>query len=421
VYSLPNKYTEFILPDQEVPGEDYDVDDIPYEYPYTTADGNEYIITSSWAAPNSNLSTYRTDICKRYNEHEIYSNLCMFLPFVRIDEGDVPVLCLDYPRFVFEFDAATGTGLFINKIELYDPPIPPVCDCGGEYRATEEQTTIELNGCGSYDLDGTIISYEWYVDGSLVYTGGIGECTYTLSLGGYNTNEYIPVMLIVEDNDHETKVCSTTLYIDRDSTCEAKVIMEEVCIAELDEGAYGYLYAEDVVDHVGSGQWTITYDPAVVEIINVDGGDFETLTSYDNDMGVLNITCWNTGIYLTGSFDIARIEFGKVGSTGDCSDLDITYSLLQTDEPTPADICHDTINGEICIGCTTPTGGDMNDDTNINSADVRYLAMYLAGDPAYQPLHGDGDVNSDGNINSADVRYLALYLAGNPAYQPLYP
>jgi hypothetical protein len=47
--------------------------------------------------------------------------------------------------------------------------------------------------------------------------------------------------------------------------------------------------------------------------------------------------------------------------------------------------------------------------------------LYLAGDPDYNPLHDDGDVNSDGNVNSGDVRYLALYLAGDPDYSPLYP
>lgn len=65
--------------------------------------------------------------------------------------------------------------------------------------------------------------------------------------------------------------------------------------------------------------------------------------------------------------------------------------------------------------------GDMNDDGSVNSADVRYLALNIAGDPAYDPLYSNGDVNSDGLINSADVRYLALFLVGDPAYTPLYP
>lgn len=65
--------------------------------------------------------------------------------------------------------------------------------------------------------------------------------------------------------------------------------------------------------------------------------------------------------------------------------------------------------------------GDMNNDQRLNSADIRYLAMYLNGNPIYMPLYADGDVNSNGTVNSADVRYLAMYLNGNPDYSPLYP
>jgi len=65
--------------------------------------------------------------------------------------------------------------------------------------------------------------------------------------------------------------------------------------------------------------------------------------------------------------------------------------------------------------------GDMNNDHKFNSGDVRYLALFIAGDPDYSPLYADGDVNSDGKINSGDVRYLALNLAGDPDYMPLYP
>ena len=65
--------------------------------------------------------------------------------------------------------------------------------------------------------------------------------------------------------------------------------------------------------------------------------------------------------------------------------------------------------------------GDMNGDGVFNVADVRYLALYLTGDPQYETLYAEGDVNCQGSINPADVRYLALYLAGHPSFQPLYP
>jgi hypothetical protein len=66
--------------------------------------------------------------------------------------------------------------------------------------------------------------------------------------------------------------------------------------------------------------------------------------------------------------------------------------------------------------------GDMNGDNEVDSGDVRYLAMHLVGDPLYAVLDFDkGDVNNDNNLDSGDVRYLAMYLVGDPLYSPLYP
>jgi PKD repeat protein len=72
VYILPNRYTEFVLPDQETTEDYYHPNDL-YGYPYSKADGNEYLITSSLVAPNSELDTDRSDSCKDYDEHEIFS------------------------------------------------------------------------------------------------------------------------------------------------------------------------------------------------------------------------------------------------------------------------------------------------------------------------------------------------------------
>jgi PKD repeat protein len=77
VYTQPNHYTEFVLPDQETTREYYDTNDCSIVgYSYTTADGNEYLITSSLIAPNSDMNLQRSDICKKNTyEHEIFSAL----------------------------------------------------------------------------------------------------------------------------------------------------------------------------------------------------------------------------------------------------------------------------------------------------------------------------------------------------------
>lgn len=61
------------------------------------------------------------------------------------------------------------------------------------------------------------------------------------------------------------------------------------------------------------------------------------------------------------------------------------------------------------------TRGDVNQDGEINSADVTYLINYLfAGGPEPIPWEA-GDVNCDGTIDSADIVYLINYLfVGGP-------
>jgi hypothetical protein len=285
------------------------------------------------------------------------------------------------PRFVFEFDAFDGTGLFINGNMLQ----PPVCACNGPYVVDVEDLSVTLNGCGSYDSDGAIVNYEWSVGGITVYNGP--ACSYDLALGGY-TPEGSPytVLLVVTDNGGLTSNCDTTLTV-TDGNCPAKVIMEEVCIGP-DGTNSAYLKATGVVDHVGSGDFTITYDPTVVAVTSVDGSDFESMKWYD-DVGTLTITAWNINIYLTGDFNIARITFAAVGIDGDSCTVAIDDSLLLTDDPSPAEVCHTWVDGTATIG-SNGHDGDMNGDGKVNSGDVRYLAIYVASDgndPEYSPLY----------------------------------
>jgi len=265
-------------------------------------------------------------------------------------------------------------------------------------------------------LNRDIITYIWYIDGVKVYEGP--ECYYDLQLDGYSPGEY-DVELCVYDSHGEMDCCQTTLHIE--PPCSAFIMMESGCIIEEAETIELCLTASDFIEIVGSGEWSIRYDPTVVHVLQVDGSEFQTLNFYDNGIGILNITVFSTTVPLTSDFVIACITFEKTGDIGECSSIEIRESLLFTAEPIPSDICHTTTDGEVCIGCPDVLKGDMNDDTNLNSADIRYLAMYLTGDPRYQPLYSDGDVNSDGRINSADVRYLAMYLTGDPLYRPLYP
>lgn len=82
---------------------------------------------------------------------------------------------------------------------------PPVADANGPYSGEMGQP-ISFDGTGSYDSDGTIVSYEWdFGDGS---TGTGPTPTYTYSTAGTYT-----VTLTVTDDDGATGTDTTTAMI----------------------------------------------------------------------------------------------------------------------------------------------------------------------------------------------------------------
>ncbi|MHC4685857.1 MAG: PKD domain-containing protein [Planctomycetota bacterium] len=92
--------------------------------------------------------------------------------------------------------ALTGTG--INS--------PPIADAGGPYTG-KEGLSLVLDGSGSSDSDGTIVTYEWdFGDGSLLDYGQ--SVSHTYNQGGIFT-----VTLTVTDNDGAFDVDTTTADI----------------------------------------------------------------------------------------------------------------------------------------------------------------------------------------------------------------
>jgi serine protease len=88
--------------------------------------------------------------------------------------------------------------VFVSVVE--SPNIPPVADAGPDQTVedTDENGTedITLNGSGSSDADGTVVSYEWY-KGATFLGAGV-EITVTLPVG----NQMIT--LIVTDDEGAT-------------------------------------------------------------------------------------------------------------------------------------------------------------------------------------------------------------------------
>ena len=402
VFTKPNQYTAFVLPDEETPGEVY-VDDGPGWYPTLTADGFEYIISTSWTAQNSEEDAMDYS-CKPYDAHDIRQYWFK-----------------NTPKMTFEFDAVDDTGLFINeRVDdgpfYYDPTAVP----GGPYSGQTSvccDAVIYFNGCGSYDNDeggNTIVQYDWNFGDGNGWQNDIGcSPTWQFPAGVYT------VQLRVWDDEGDDDIKTTTVTVtggDVPSDCEVTVSMEDINVGT---GAYGSGWVSLELDPSYSGavtivSFTISWDPTVVTLVDTDDGDWSIMPD-SSIPGQLKIDAYKYGGGHTTSQNIIKLTFSKASSatSGDFCTLDLSgVEVANGNAVYLQDVCEE--DGTATIDGTGPDypQGDINLDGIVNQIDVYLLGTaVLYGDPL--PPQADGDMNDDGLVNQIDVYLLGTQVIGS--------
>jgi len=117
------------------------------------------------------------------------------------EEGPLDYVTIDEP-FVREI---------ITRLEVIGIPanLPPVADANGPYTGFVG-SPITFNGTGSYDLDGTIVSYEWDLDDDGEFddaTGPMPSMTWSTPYSGI-------IRLAVTDDEGEIDIDETTLTVE---------------------------------------------------------------------------------------------------------------------------------------------------------------------------------------------------------------
>lgn len=408
IYTMPNKYTEFILPNQETTNSPYTQEDenMWYYNAHPYADGNEYLLSSSWWAQNSEPAQL-CDLSKDdYEAHDIFD----------IYQYVTNEINLKYvPKFTFEFDAENGTGIYINKP---DPEYcPPTADAGGPYYTCGEGLEVTFNALNSHDNDESgesIVSYYWdFGDG---HTATVPTPTHSYSNQGTYT-----VNLTVTDDEEQTDTDTTT--VNANINCVDLIVND--CNVPIEGQGTAELWINDVYN-LGSFDAKITFDTDIVTCVDFDDtdSDFDIVSSFiDNDDGQINLNGY-TMTELSGDVAIGHIIFepNPIVNIGDGCITDIIYSRLFDNSTSGNSIPHNTINGEITITESGTGIADFSGDGETNGHDVRYLALHLLGAEGYEDAHGcNPNVNCNDGANSADVRYLAMYLNDHPLYAELYP
>ncbi len=172
------------------------------------------------------------------------------------------------------------------------------------------------------------------------------------------------------------------------------------------------LSAEDVIDLAG-WQFDIAFDPAILEVVEVNEGDFLKI-----DGGATFFqsgTIDNTTGKITG---LNAIRFNENGATGTGTLLSVTFLAKAegetqltlnnfhlgstTSEPiaAPPPEVVITIEGQLATG-------DVNQDGQVNVLDMILISRYFGEDASANP---QVDVNRDGIINIQDLIVVAQHL-----------
>ncbi|HVQ00402.1 MAG TPA: hypothetical protein VMT57_02695 [Candidatus Thermoplasmatota archaeon] len=211
IYTLPQNYTEFLLPNQETTSDTYTIPDEYDWYPTTHADGAEYLVTSSWYAPNSKDTELFCTSKSCPQVHDIFDFLALIATW--------DTCHLIPPRVAFAFDAETSTGLYINGETQQSQPgdEPPTADANGPYSSV---SCVTFSAIGSQDNDQNgeaITQYRWDIDNDgdwdtawMPFSTPTFDYCYSGAYHGY-------AVLEVMDNEGDTATATTWVDISGDA------------------------------------------------------------------------------------------------------------------------------------------------------------------------------------------------------------
>ena len=172
------------------------------------------------------------------------------------------------------------------------------------------------------------------------------------------------------------------------------------------------LSANDVTDLAG-WQTDISFDPAVLEAVEVNEGDFlkaegggtfflqGTIDNTAGEIAKLSSARFGSGVSGTGMLLLVTFKAKAVGETR------VTFSNFFAGSSSSEAISSDAPEIVITVEDRKYPAWDVNQDGQVNVQDLILVAQHLGEDAASNP---QADVNADGTINILDLIAVAQHL-----------
>lgn len=170
--------------------------------------------------------------------------------------------------------------------------------------------------------------------------------------------------------------------------------------------------------NVGACDIMLSYDPAIVNVTGVTGGDMDVTVAnleHAGDGWVRIGTYQTDNPGLSGQITFANVAFEPVGSGGNCS-LNLSVTTFKDATPEGNEMPYVVSNGTY----TALLNGDVNGDGVVDMHDAMYLAKHVLDKSGYGTIIEEAaDVNDDKVIDIADSMYIAKHVLGIAGFEEL--
>ena len=170
--------------------------------------------------------------------------------------------------------------------------------------------------------------------------------------------------------------------------------------------------------NVGACDIMLSYDPAIVNVTGVTGGDMDVTVAnleHAGDGWVRIGTYQTDNPGLSGQITFANVAFEPVGSGGNCS-LNLSVTTFKDATPEGNEMPYVVSNGTY----TALLNGDVNGDGVVDMHDAMYLAKHVLGKSGFEVIITEAaDVNDDKVIDIADSMYIAKHVLGITGFEEL--